>query len=145
MVRLPEPEIGWRDLTLEPAAGGDPLCSQSAQHVPAFHWHSYGFDCPLGATVLSRTESGTQVFRWNDLAWGFQFHIEANKTVVASWIRRYRDELRAHGIGRAQLRVQTELRDARYVRQAVGIGQRFSRLVKAYASGQRRAAHRATS
>jgi len=145
MVRLAEPEIGWRDLPLEPDAADDPLCSQSSPHVLAFQWHSYGFDSPPGATVLSRTDAGTQVFRWNDLAWGFQFHIEANKTVVASWIRRYRDELRAHGIGRAQLRVQTELRDARYVRQAVGIGQRFSLLVKAYASGQRRAAHRATS
>jgi GMP synthase (glutamine-hydrolysing) len=145
MVRLSEPEIGWRDLMLEPDAAGDPLCSQSSQHVLAFQWHSYGFDCPPGATVLSRTEAGTPVFRWNDLAWGFQFHMEANKTIVASWIRRYRDELRAHGIDHAQLRVQTELRDARYVRQAVRIGQRFSRLVKAYARGQRRAAYGVTA
>ena len=144
MVRLPEPEIGWRDLTLEPAAGGDPLCSQSAQHVPAFHWHSYGFDCPLGATVLSRTESGTQVFRWNDLAWGFQFHLEANKAIVASWIRRYGDVLRTHRIDGAQLRQQTELRDARYVRQAVRIGRRFSSLVKAYARRQRMATYSVT-
>ena len=141
MVRLPEPEIGWRDLPLEPAAAGDPLCSQSAPHVPAFHWHSYGFDCPPGATVLSRTAAGTQIFRWNDLAWGFQFHLEANKAVVASWLRRYRDVLRAHRIDDAQLRQQTELRDAQYVRQAVRIGRRFSRLVKAYARRPPRATY----
>ncbi len=88
--RLSRPEIGWFDLKPEPEIESDPLCSGSRYRLPAFQWHSYGFSQPLGTARLAGTAQSTQAFRWGDCAWGFQFHLEANREIISSWVGHYR-------------------------------------------------------
>jgi GMP synthase-like glutamine amidotransferase len=71
--RLPEPEIGWREIA------GVGL---------AFEWHYYGFDLPPGGTEIARNDVGCQEFRLGE-AWGIQYHAEVDEPTVNGWIRDY--------------------------------------------------------
>ncbi len=80
------PEYGFREVTLLPAAGEDPLLSglPSAFHV----FQAHGFSCapPADAVSLARSAECLQGFRLDDLAWGLQFHLEPSVEMVETWV-----------------------------------------------------------
>jgi GMP synthase-like glutamine amidotransferase len=84
------PEFGWCEVAATPAAADDPVLAGLPASFPIFQWHSDSFTLPPGATHLA-TSSGAeaQAFRWGRACWGFQFHFEANRAVVADWVRRF--------------------------------------------------------
>jgi GMP synthase (glutamine-hydrolysing) len=82
-----DPEVGWHDVELLPAAADDPLFSRLPQRFSAFQWHFYGFSTPAGAEELARSETCSQAFRLGDAAWGVQFHPEVTRDVIAGWIQ----------------------------------------------------------
>jgi GMP synthase-like glutamine amidotransferase len=83
----PEPEIGWFDVELTPAATDDPLFSRLPERFEAFQWHYYTYGLPGGAVELARSEICTQGYRLGDLVWGIQFHAEVTAGQVEGWLR----------------------------------------------------------
>jgi GMP synthase (glutamine-hydrolysing) len=96
-------EIGWYDLELSTAGGGDPIMSALGSRAPVFQWHGYTFEIPRDATHLaSTTTCRNQAFRYGSNVYGFQFHLEMNKALIDRWLdlRTYRDDLIGAGLGR---------------------------------------------
>ncbi len=93
VTRMSSPEIGWRDVKLDPVAGGDPVLGSLPQRFEAFQWHSYAFAPPRGAQVLARSPACVEAFRvaaapW----WGIQFHAEVTGESIGDWIDDYRSD-----------------------------------------------------
>ncbi len=81
-----EPEIGWHDVELTPAAAGDPVLGWLPKRFEAFQWHYYMHGLPAGAEELARSSVCTQAFRLGERAWGVQFHPEVTLAQVESWV-----------------------------------------------------------
>ncbi len=99
----PIAEIGWYPVHPTEAAQSDRLCRhmRGVQHV--FQWHAYTFDLPRDAVHLASTEScAHQAFRYGDRAYGLQFHLEADETLIRRWldVPEYRAEFQARDLGR---------------------------------------------
>jgi GMP synthase (glutamine-hydrolysing) len=81
-----EPEVGWFEVELTPAARNDRLFGSLPPRFDAFQWHFYTYDLPGGAVELARSAACTQAFRLGDSAWGIQFHAEVTLPQVESWL-----------------------------------------------------------
>lgn len=94
-------EIGWYDLYPASAARQDPLFQHLDVPQPVFQWHCYTFDLPAGAIRLASSEAvPNQVFRYNQNAYGFQFHLELDQRLIDRWLGlpEYLAELIASGV-----------------------------------------------
>ena len=50
------------------------------------HWHRDTFSLPAGAVHLAATRiTPHQAFRWGETVYGFQFHVEVDRTLAAGW------------------------------------------------------------
>jgi GMP synthase-like glutamine amidotransferase len=83
------PEAGSTPLTLEPAAGDDPLFRDLPGTVNAIEHHKDAITAlPPGAVWLASSERCPyQAFRIGECAWGLQFHPECPAERVAEWDR----------------------------------------------------------
>jgi GMP synthase-like glutamine amidotransferase len=88
-----EPEVGWYEVELTPAARNDPLFGSVAPRFDAFQWHFYTYGLPAGAVELARSPVCTQAFRLGDAVWGVQFHPEVTVTQVEDWTREEAEEI----------------------------------------------------
>lgn len=81
------PEVGWDDVQLSGEAQKDVLFSQiNGKSLRVLQWHEDTFDLPKGAVLLaSSAVVPNQAYRYKDNIYGFQFHIEVNKTMLADW------------------------------------------------------------
>lgn len=79
-------EIGWLPMHLTQAGQAHPLLQDLPQDFIVFHFHSEGFDCPKGASIIASTEAwANQGFIYqtpkhkNRGTWvlGWQCHFEA--------------------------------------------------------------------
>jgi GMP synthase-like glutamine amidotransferase len=69
--------VGWPELTLRPAATGDPVFGGFPARLPVLKWHEDMIELPPGARELGATPGpGTALFRVGDAAWGSQAHLE---------------------------------------------------------------------
>src|SRR5690348_135821 len=76
----PVPEVGVLEVGLTPEGAADPLFAGLPGRLRALQWHGDTFDLPDGAVRL--LESGAyenQAFRWGDVAYGVQFHLEVDE------------------------------------------------------------------
>ena len=80
--RACEAEFGFRTVRLEPAAGDDPLLGDLPESFEVFEAHGYTWEPPAGSTVLAHTELTRQAFHLPPLAWGIQFHFEADEATL---------------------------------------------------------------
>lgn len=79
------PDLGWRALTLHPAARTDLLVSSWPEEVTVMQSHADHLTLPPGATLLaSSTASPNELFRVGPAAWGTQFHPEAGPDFAAT-------------------------------------------------------------
>ncbi|MEK7850171.1 MAG: type 1 glutamine amidotransferase [Candidatus Omnitrophota bacterium] len=92
-------EIGWYDVPLEKAAKSDPLMKGLDGKMIVFQWHEDTFDLPKGALLLAKNNGMNQAFRFGDFVWGFQFHIEVDEKMIASWRAEYAQECSAAAPG----------------------------------------------
>lgn len=127
-------EIGWCDVSLEPAAAADPLFSQLGSTFTGMQFHYDTFDLPDHATVLARGSGLIQGFKVGRNAWATQFHIEANPSIVYGWLGTYRNEIDKQNIDVEALRDVT----ARYWREHSAISSNFA---SAFATVVRENAH----
>lgn len=80
-------EIGFYDVQLTNAGLQDPLLAGLPTQQKVFHWHSDVFDLPSGATLLATHQNAAhQAFRIGQRAYGLQYHIELNDSMLDTWL-----------------------------------------------------------
>ena len=84
---LAEREIGWYDVELTPAGRADPVLSAFADSQPVFQWHEDAIRLPETATLLATSAAcPVQAFRYGEQAYGLQFHLEVDRSLIARWL-----------------------------------------------------------
>jgi len=85
--RNPTREIGWYDVDLTDAGASDPVLTTFSDVQRVFQWHEDGIELPPGSVHLATSEgSNVQAFRHGDHAYGFQFHLEVNQSLIERWL-----------------------------------------------------------
>ena len=80
-------EVGWYDVELTPEGLVDPVLSTFASRQEVFQWHEDGIELPADAVHLARSPaSSVQAFRYGEHAYGFQFHLEVDSSLIERWL-----------------------------------------------------------
>ena len=89
VVRSNVPEIGMMNINFSDNKKNDLLFSSFPNNITSLQWHSYEVkdleknnDITL---IASSPETKYQIFRYQNHAYGIQFHIEVKKTTVGEW------------------------------------------------------------
>ncbi len=113
VARNPTREIGWCDVEMTDAGRNDPVLETFAPTQRVFQWHEDGINMPPSAVHLASSDaSHVQAFRYGDHAYGFQFHLEVDRSLIERWLTvpanqpTLKDE--AGRIDPADIRLQTE-------------------------------------
>ena len=87
VTRNPVREIGWYDVELTEEGKSDPVLSTFAPRQEVFQWHEDGIRLPPRVTHLaSSPASPVQAFRHGEHAYGFQFHLEVDGSLIERWL-----------------------------------------------------------
>ena len=89
VVESKPPEIGVLDINIEEAAKADHIFDFLPNKIKALQWHSYevqGFENNKDVTLLASSPiTKYQIFKYQNHAYGIQFHIEIKDTTVNEW------------------------------------------------------------
>ena len=89
VVKSKPPEIGIMDINFTKEKKDDHLFSQFPNKIKSLQWHSYevqGLDENKEVTLLASSPiTKYQIFKYQDHAYGIQFHIEIKDTTVNEW------------------------------------------------------------
>jgi len=76
-------ELGWHDISINAAGKADPLMQSHPDTGIAFHFHGDVFDTPPECVNLASSElTSSQVFRYRDNVYGFQYHVEVDQPLI---------------------------------------------------------------
>jgi GMP synthase-like glutamine amidotransferase len=80
------PELGTGEVGLTDAGRGDPVLGPEGERLVVVQWHDDTFELPAGAVHLARSDRcALQAFRTGPAAYGLQFHIEVDRTLLERW------------------------------------------------------------
>jgi GMP synthase (glutamine-hydrolysing) len=80
------PEVGVLPVAVTAAARGDPVLGQLGDEFVALQWHGDTFGIPAGAVRLAGSAAyQNQAFRFGEMAYGVQFHVEVTERMLADW------------------------------------------------------------
>ena len=80
-------EIGWHDVELTEQGAADPVLSTFSEVQRVFQWHEDGISLPPECVHLAASNaSNVQAFRFGEHAYGFQFHLEVNQSLIERWL-----------------------------------------------------------
>jgi GMP synthase (glutamine-hydrolysing) len=83
-----KPEVGVLPVELTAAGRADPVTGRVPAVFPALQWHSDTFDLPRGAVLLASSAAyAGQSFRWGEVAYAVQFHLEVTGRMAVEWSR----------------------------------------------------------
>jgi len=89
VVKSSNPEIGMLNINFSQNKNNDPLFSKFPEKITSLQWHSYevqGLEDNNDVTLLaSSPETKYQIFKYQNHAYGIQFHIEVKDTTVSEW------------------------------------------------------------
>ena len=89
VVKSQPSEIGILDIDFIKSKNNDLLFSSFPDKIKSLQWHSYevqGLEENNDVTHLaSSSETKNQIFKYQDHAYGIQFHIEVKDTTVNEW------------------------------------------------------------
>ena len=89
VVKSKNPEIGMLNINFSKNKKNDPLFYKFPEEITSLQWHSYevqGLEENNDVTHLaSSPETKYQIFKYQDHAYGIQFHIEVKDTTVNEW------------------------------------------------------------
>jgi len=87
--RTKNPEIGMLNISFSNNKSNDALFSKFPDEITSLQWHSYevqGLENNKDVTHLaSSPETKYQIFKYQNHAYGIQFHIEVKNTTVGEW------------------------------------------------------------
>lgn len=87
-------EFGWHEVELTPEGAEDAVLAALPPSFRTFQWHDDTFILPRGASRLAGSLAvHNQAFRVGRAAYGFQFHFEADRPMVAHWSQTFADWL----------------------------------------------------
>ena len=76
-------EVGWAPITLTDDGRDDAVFGLLEPTVTVFHMHGDTYELPADARNLARSAVyEQQAFRWGDLVYGFQFHLEFTEPMI---------------------------------------------------------------
>jgi GMP synthase (glutamine-hydrolysing) len=80
-------ELGWYELTVTAEGKNDQHIRGFPSRFPVFQWHGETFDLPKGAILLATaSDYPHQAFRFADLTYAFQFHLEVTEAMLHTWL-----------------------------------------------------------
>ena len=89
VVKSNNSEIGMLNINFLENKKNDPLFSKFPEKITSLQWHSYevkGLEDNKDVTLLaSSPETKYQIFKYQNHAYGIQFHIEVKDTTVNEW------------------------------------------------------------
>jgi len=89
VVKSKNPEIGMLNINFSDNKKSDLLFNQFPDQIKSLQWHSYeaqGLENKEDITLLaSSLETKYQIFKYQNHAYGIQFHIEVKDTTVGEW------------------------------------------------------------
>jgi len=89
VVKSNNSEIGMLDVNFSKNKNNDALFSKFPEKITSLQWHSYevqGLENNKDVTLIaSSPETKYQIFKYQNHAYGIQFHIEAKDTTVNEW------------------------------------------------------------
>ena len=89
VIKSAKPEIGMFDVNFSQDKSNDQLFSTFPDKVKALQWHSYevvNLENNKDITLLASSPTTKyQIFKYQDHAYGIQFHIEVKDTTVNDW------------------------------------------------------------
>ena len=89
VIKSTKPEIGMLDVNFSQDKSNDKLFSTFPDKVKALQWHSYevvNLENNKDITLLASSPTTKyQIFKYQDHAYGIQFHIEVKDTTVNDW------------------------------------------------------------
>jgi len=89
--RAPRGEKGWGTVNLTAKGRQDILFHGLPEELPVIQYHEDTFDMPWEGDLLATSrECRNQAFRVNN-AYGFQFHVEVDRAMIADWFRGHRE------------------------------------------------------
>jgi GMP synthase (glutamine-hydrolysing) len=117
-------EVGWAPITLSEDGRDDPVFAVLEPTLTVFHMHGDTYELPADARNLARSALyEQQAFRWGDLVYGLQFHLEFTDTIIQKLVSE--PESRAYITG-AGVDPQSLLTDAgAHVRRLGGVVQKL--------------------
>ena len=87
--RTKNPEIGMLNISFSNNKSNDAVFSKFPDEITSLQWHSYevqGLENNKDVTHLaSSPETKYQIFKYQNHAYGIQFHIEVKDTTVGEW------------------------------------------------------------
>ena len=87
-------EFGWREIGLTGEGAADPVFAGLPHAFRCFQWHDDTFTLPQESVRLAGSRTvANQAFRLGRAAYGFQFHFEADRKMVAQWSETFADWL----------------------------------------------------
>ena len=94
VVKGPKKEIGWYPVRLTEQGMEDPLLKLFPNKFVVFQWHGDIFELP-GSAVRLVTSSGyfNQGMRLGSVSYGFQFHFEITRDMIAEWLKTGKQEI----------------------------------------------------
>ncbi|MDZ7262692.1 MAG: type 1 glutamine amidotransferase [candidate division KSB1 bacterium] len=96
--RGPKPEIGWYPIYFSQEAQTDDLFKGEPGQCWVFHWHGETFDLPKGAKLLASSAAYPhQAFKYENHAYGLQFHLEMTEEMINEWVKINKEELFSPG------------------------------------------------
>ena len=87
----PSLEIGFGHVELTAHGRRDPVTGPeygglAGTALPCVHWHHDTFSIPAGAAHLAASRAYPhQAFRWGEVVYGLQFHVEVDRALAAAW------------------------------------------------------------
>lgn len=103
----PLPEVGVLPVTLTAEGQADPVFSALDESFPALQWHGDTFDVPSGGVRLGSSAAyRNQAFRFGEVAYAVQFHVEVTDHMLNEWqyVPAYRESAQECA-GRIRIRV----------------------------------------
>jgi len=122
-------DLGWREVELTDEGAADPVVSALPRRFSGFQWHRYGLRPPADAAVLATGPLGPQAFRVGERAWGLQFHLEVDRSILDNWFEVAPHEVEAAGEDVGDLRRATAEEAPASVARAHALGRRLASLV----------------
>jgi GMP synthase (glutamine-hydrolysing) len=116
-------EVGWAPVTLTADGQDDPLLSGGDLSLTVFHMHGDTYELPADARNLATSALyEQQAFRWGDLVYGFQFHLEFTETMIGRLVTEAesRDYITLAGTDPQKLLAETPV----HVRALIEVAQR---------------------
>jgi GMP synthase (glutamine-hydrolysing) len=80
------PEVGVLPVEVTGPGRADPVFGALGAQFPALQWHGDTFAIPAGGVHLGRSAAyPNQAFRFGEVAYGVQFHVEVTGPMLSEW------------------------------------------------------------